>query len=439
MSRPSDRWHKTRRRLGGVAFLAVLALAAWLSVLLYGKTFSRAAFVTLYTDSVGNEMHAGAQVMVRGVQVGEVRQVTTTGHGARLELAIQPSQLGRLPANVTAQMLPTTLFGERYVDLILPARPAATTLAGGSVIGQDRSADALELERVLNNLLPLLRASEPDKLSVTLTAIARGLQGRGTELGHTLVTLDSYLRQMNPKLPGLDTDIAKLVQLTHSYRQALPGVLQALNDFSITSQTLADDQANYAALLSTLTTASQDLHAFLAANSANLIKLSTDSTSTLSILARYAPEFPCVLSDLVKFEPHINKILGQGTRRPGLHVHVIVVPSLGRYVPGKDTPVYGDNLGPHCYPVPFKGIRLHDGTSAPRSLAPASGTAAPVHGAAAATRAMDATPWLAGSPQESELVTELAGLSLHQPPASLPRWGGLLIAPLYRGTEVIVR
>lgn len=432
MSRPSAGWYKTRRRLAGVAFLAVLALLVWLSVALYVKRFTPVAMVTLYTDSAGNEMHVGAQVMVRGVQVGEVRQITSTGHGARLELALQPDELAHLPANVSAQMLPTTLFGERYVDLVLPAQPAVHTLANGSVIRQDRSADALELERVLNNLLPLLTAVEPDKLSVTLTAIAQGLRGRGTELGRTLVTLDSYLHQMNPHLPGLDTDINKLVQLTHSYRQALPQVLQAFNDFSITSQTLADERANFAALLTTLTAAANDLHAFLAANSANMIRLATDSTATLAILARYAPEFPCVLHDLVKFEPHMNKVLGQGSKQPGLHVRVIVVPSLGRYRPGKDTPAYGDNLGPHCYPVPFPGITLHDGTPPGKSAAPASVTRT-------STRAMETPPWLAGSPQETELVTELAGLSLRQPPTSLPGWSGLLLAPLYRGTQVIVK
>src|SRR5262249_39090580 len=129
---------KIRRRLAGLVFLLVIALLAWLSVALYDKTFTPVAMVTLYTGSAGNEMHPGAQVMVRGVQVGEVRQVSANGSGARLELAIQPGELPRLPANVSAEMLPTTLFGERYVDLILPARPAEAALADGSVILQDR-------------------------------------------------------------------------------------------------------------------------------------------------------------------------------------------------------------------------------------------------------------------------------------------------------------
>ncbi len=427
MTRPSPAWFKLRRRLAGVVFLVVAALLVWLSLALYGKRFTPVAMVTLYTESVGNEMHVGAEVMVRGVQVGEVRQISTTGQRARLELAIQPATLRLLPANVSAQMLPTTLFGERYVDLILPATPATHTLTSGSVIGQNRSADALELEQVLNNLLPLLTASEPDKLSITLTAIAQGLQGRGKELGQTLVTLNSYLRQMNPHLPAVDADIRQLIQLTQSYHQALPQVLQALNDFSITGQTLAEERANFAALLTTVTTASDDLRAFLAANSPNIIRLGTDSQATLRILAAYAPEFPCTLQDLASSIPNLNRVLGQGTNQPGLHVHVIVVPSLGRYLPGQDTPIYGDNLGPHCYPVPFPGIRLNDGARPPR---PDLST----HTSSAVT----GPTGLAGSRQESELVRELAGLSLGQRPAGIPGWGSLLVAPLFRGVTVTV-
>jgi phospholipid/cholesterol/gamma-HCH transport system substrate-binding protein len=429
----STRWHKTRRRLVGVVFLVVFALLAWLSVALYHKQFTPVAMVTLYTTSVGNEMHVGAEVMVRGVQVGEVRQITANGTGARMELAIQPGVIHELPANVTAEMLPTTLFGERFVDLIVPASPSPRPLANGSVISQDRSADALELEKVLNNLLPLLAATEPDKLSLTLTALGQGLQGRGKELGQTLVQLNSYLHHMNPRLPALDRDIKKLIGLSKTLNQASPNILQALADFSITSRTIATQSANVDALFTNLTTASDDLRAFLAANGSNMIHLSAASTATLSILATYAPEFPCTLSDLVKFEPAINKVLGQGTNQPGIHVHAVVVPSLGRYHPREDRPVYGDNLGPHCFPIPFPGIRLHDGTSAP--LAAPARTTAPAKTAAPSKRQV--TTRAAGDdPTESELIRELAALSLGERPGQVPGWGSLLLGPLFRGEHV---
>jgi phospholipid/cholesterol/gamma-HCH transport system substrate-binding protein len=407
---------KLGRRVAGVLFLLVLVLLAWLSVALYQKQFTPVAMVTLYTSSAGNEMNLGAQVMVRGVQVGEVRQITADGSGARLELAIDPGEVGELPANTSAEMLPTTLFGERYVDLILPANPSPQMLANGSVIAQDRSSDALELDGVLNNLLPLLSALEPDKLSLVLNALGQGLQGRGAELRQTLTTLNSYLGELNPQLPALDTDVRELAGLARTYNRAAPGILSALNDFAATSQVVAAERANVAALLTNLTVAATDLRSFLAANQQNIIALSADSPATLSILARYAPEFPCTLQDLVNFEPAMNKVLGQGTSQPGLHVNVTVVPSLGRYLPGRDTPVYADNTGPHCYPVPFPGITLHDSTG---TLHDSTGPG--------------------GAPQDSELIREVAALALGRPPAAVPGWSSLLLGPLFRGATVVLR
>lgn len=438
---------KTRLRLVGVAFLALIGLLIWLSLALYNKQFTPVDMVTLHTDSVGNEMHPGAQVMVRGVQVGEVRSITADGSGAVLELAIQPGMVSELPANVTAEMVPTTLFGERYVDLMLPSTPVAARLTSNSVIYQDRSRDAIEVETVLNHLLPELTAVQPQNLSITLTAIAQALQGRGGELGRTLVLLNTYLHKMNPDLPALDADIRELVQVTRTYNQAAPDIVRALNDFAVTSQTIAQQEANLRSLLSTLTQSDQNLTSFLSQNQANIIGLSAHGLATLKILERYASEFPCVLQDLVRFEPAMNKVLGAGTNQPGLHVHVHVVPSLGRYIPGRDTPVFGDNTGPHCYPIPFPGISLNDGASpAPRSATGASTSAAsslPASGAVTSgllatgrTAPSGTALSLANSPQENELINEISAPALRVTPGSLPRWSSLLVGPLYRGRQV---
>ena len=445
---------KTRRRLVGVVFLLVFALLVWLSVALYNKQFTPVATVTLYTDSVGNEMHPGADVKIRGVQVGEVRQISANGAGAKLELAIQPDMVDQIPANVTAEMLPTTLFGERYVDLVMPARPTQARLTAGTVITQNHAADAVELEKVLNNLLPLLQASEPDKLSITLTALAQGLQGNGRELGQTLVALNAYLAKYNQHLPALNNDIKQLAVYARNLNQAAPDLIQALTDFTVTSQTVVAEQANISALYSAVTTASGDLQAFLDANSANIIQLNADSVGTLQILARYSPEFPCSLRDLVNFEPAVDKLLGKGTNQPGLHVQAVVVPPLGphnigAYVPGQDTPKYGDNLGPHCYSIPFKGITLNDG-AAPSNAAATSVPAGPPNAGTphpgtphtsgrSRLQAHTTAAQIAGSPAESELVRELTGMELGRSPALVPAWGSLLTAPLFRGATVDLR
>src|SRR6185312_4342352 len=105
--------------------------------------------------------------------------------------------------------LPKTIFGEQYVNLELP-KAHGPPIKGGDQISQDRSQGALETAKVLGDLLPLLQAVQPAQLNATLTAMATALQGRGAELGRTLVHLDSYLKQFNPHTQQLIDDLARL-------------------------------------------------------------------------------------------------------------------------------------------------------------------------------------------------------------------------------------
>jgi phospholipid/cholesterol/gamma-HCH transport system substrate-binding protein len=417
------------RRLQGVVFLLIPVLLVTLSVAIYQKRFTDATMVMLRTGSVGNEMHRNADVKMRGVVVGEVRRIEADGSGARLMLALRPESMSRIPANVSAQMLPTTLFGQRFVALIPPSppsSPSAARLTEGSVISEDRSSNAVELQEVLNNTLPLLTAVQPAKLSATLTAMAQALEGRGQELGETLVTLDAYLEKFNPDLPALNRNIHELVAFTHHYSEAAPDILDALHDFTFTSRTVVDQRRDLSELYSTVTAGAQDLAEFLRANSGNLIRLADTSRPSLEVLARYAPQFPCLFSMAADFIPEMDRALGKGTGRPGLRVDVRVVRSKGRYIPGRDTPRYTATGRPRCYPVPF------DPGGGARPLVAPAGQAAPV---AISPGGLG----LPNSPQENDLVNELVAPSLQVVPQGLPSWSSVLVGPIYRGAEVNVR
>lgn len=417
-----------RRRLVGVAFLLVPLLLVWLSVAVYDKRFTKVSWVTLKTASAGSEMHPHADVKLRGVVVGEVREISSDGGVATLKLAIQPDKVRLLPRNVSAQLLPTTLFGQRFVALIPPAAPSRARLTAGSVISQDRSANAIELQRVLDNLYPLLTAVQPAELAATLTAVSQALDGRGTELGQTIVELDAYLKKLNPSLPALNRDIKALVEVSRHYDQAAPEILQALNDFAYTSRSIADQRNNLASLYGAVTDASQDLSDFLRENSGNFIRLAATSRPTLELLRKYAPEYPCTLRMLSDFVPVMDKVLGKGTKHPGLHVNVRTLPSKGRYVPGKDRPRYTDKSGPHCYPAGALGGL--GGTAAVKSAPPDADT--PV---AVAPGALGPP----NSPEENRLINELLAPGLQDVPEALPDWSSVLLGPVYRGTEVTLR
>ncbi|WP_405016518.1 MCE family protein [Kitasatospora sp. NBC_00070] len=404
------------RLVAGVVFLVVPALLAGLCVAVYDRTFADETTVTLETTAAGNELHVNADVKLRGVVVGRVRSVGADGDRARLTLALDPARLTGIPAGVTAQLLPTTLFGERFVALVPPAAGSDGSLRAGAVIAQDRSPEAVELEQVLDHLLPLLTAVQPEKLSATLNAVSTALRGRGTQLGATLVDLDSYLAGLNPELPALTRDIGQLVTFSQTYGDAAPDLLQALTDLTTTTGTLSRQQGGLRALYAAGSTSARDLTDFLQRNRSTLIRLSADSRATLELLAEYAPAFPCTLRQLADFVPVMDKALGKGTDRPGLHVTVSTLPSRGKYQPGKDAPAYTATGGPKCYDTPYTGR----GSTPP---AAAAGEGFPMPAAFGLG--------LPNSPQENALVNELLA-----PGGDLPDWTSVLAGPLLRGAEV---
>ncbi|MEV7569471.1 MCE family protein [Streptomyces tanashiensis] len=408
-----------RRRFAGVVFLLVPVLLASLAVAVYDKRFTDTDPIVVETGSVGNEMHLGAEVKLRGVVIGEVRAIDATEGGARLTLAMRPGTLRHVPSDVRAQMLPTTLFGERFVALVPPANASTRPLGPGDVIPEDRSSNAVELQQVLDNVLPLLTAVQPQKLSATLSAVSRALEGRGDKLGETLAELDAHLREFNPHLPALTRDLKELVKVSHLYADAAPDIVTALTDFTTTSGTLAEKEGELAGTLGATTRTAQDLTAFLRQNKNNIIRLSATSRPTLQLLAEYSPSFPCTLRTLAQFVPAMDKALGKGTDQPGLHVEVTTVPSRGAYVPGRDTPSYGSGGGPHCYPVPYLGV--------------------PAAPAARASAAADQDLGPANSPQENDLVNELLAPAAKKRPGDLPDWSSLLAGPAFRGAEVTLR
>lgn len=411
----------------GVAFLLVAALFVAVSIGMYRKVFTSVVHVRLEATSVGSQLQRGADVKIRGVVVGEVRSVTATGGGAVLDLALWPDKVDLIPSNVAARLLPKTLFGERYVALQIPSRPSAARLAAGDVIGQDRSSAAIEIDKVLTDLMPLLQAVQPQKLAATLNAMSQALEGRGARFGDTVVRLDRYVAELNESIPDLNADISALAAVAENYAEAAPDLLQALSDLTTTSRTLVEQRANLLELFGTLTTTSVDLANFLRVNRNNLINLSATARPTLELLARYAPEYPCVLKQLADSIERADFTFGKGTEHPQIAKFTLeITTSRGKYLPGVDTPRYDDRRGPRCYePVepPGKfpqyppGGPVRDGSTKP--------SASPVSA-------------VANSPEEQQLVALLLAPQIGVMPQEVPGWSALLVGPLYRGTEVVL-
>ncbi|WP_236788614.1 MCE family protein [Amycolatopsis sp. GM8] len=434
-------WHQVL----GLIFIVVCALFFVTTVAIYKKEFTPVSLVRLETDHVGNQLGTGSDVKIRGVPVGEVRSVSALGDHAAIELALDPSKIGQIPANVSARLLPKTLFGERYVALQIPASPSPRHIAAGDVIPQDRSSSAIELERVLDDVMPLLQAVQPQKLSATLSAVSTALDGRGQQLGQTLDQLSDYLARLNPSLPDIKADITSFANVTDVYNRAAPDFLQALSDLTTTSKTLVDKQQQLAQVFSSVTNVSTDLTSFLKVNENNIIRLTATSQSTLDVLAKYAPEYPCMLQQFADSVPRAYEAFGYGTDQMN-HVTIRFIADRTKYLPGVDEPKYTDKRGPRCYPqvVPPgrwpqypPGGPVQDGSSHP-AVPPGENTPLPSNGIIAGGSGTTAGS-VANSPAEQSLIGALVSQELDTTPDQVPDWASLLVGPLYRGAEVDVQ
>jgi phospholipid/cholesterol/gamma-HCH transport system substrate-binding protein len=397
-----ERYQKPGMRLLGVVYVLIVSCFLALTVAIYADVFSDDAVVTLNTSQVGNQMQADSDVKLRGINVGRVRSVTSNGDEALLTLAMDPATLDRIPKNVTARLLPKTLFGERYVSLTLPGQPAGR-LGPGDVIEHDRSAATVEMERVLNNLLPLLQSVRPEKLAEMLGALSQALDGRGKDLGNTLVQVGQYVGELNPQMPQIKEDISRFASVADTYGDVADDFLQALSDFTVTSKTIVSQRDSLLALYTTLGQASTDLTTFLGQNRNTIISLADTSRDTLELLAKYAPEYACLLTAVADFKPRVDKAFAGG----GLKVKGPFVYDRGKYVPGRDEPVYGDKPGPRCFgpkAAPFKPVNTG----------------------------------LPNSPAEEQMVATVLAPAMNLPPEQVPEWSSLLVGPLLRGAEVTV-
>ncbi|MCX4097814.1 MCE family protein [Nocardia sp. alder85J] len=436
---------KLRVRTLGVLFFVLMFAFLSVTVAIYNKVWTPVTKVDLITDTVGNALTRNADVKVRGVTVGEVRSSESTNGKVTLHLAIEPEKAAKIPDNVTARLLPKTLFGERYVELEWPDRPSADMLTTGTTLHQDASGNAIEVSQLLDSILPLLQAVPPQYLSSTLGSLSQALSGQGVALGDTIDRLDRIFRGLNGELPTLQDDLRLFAKAADTYADALPELVDAFDNLRTLNATVVQKRSQIDTLYQVLTPTSARTADFLLANHDNIIDIAADSREALELLATYSPAYACTMKNFAQLKPRIDDIFGKGTDLPGSRVSIGLVNPRGRYLPNQDEPRWLDTRGPSCFPEfplgtdsgQYPGGSANDGSYQPPTRYPgdpSGGAMAPaqfsVYGAGVS---------MAGSPAEQQALGAIYGAANGVSPDQVPGWVTRIAAPALRGSEVSVR
>lgn len=277
MARLFSRRHRepTQRDLAthGLVFLvALVLLCGMLSMKLHGA-FDDTIPVSAELQNVGGSLRSGVDVKMRGMAVGKVGRLTAEGNHVVVDLNIERRHAKRMPDSVQARVLPASVFGTSYIDLVIPqGTEHAPRLRAGDVVRQDTSQGTVELQTALDSIDQLVDALGPSELATALHTVASALDGRGEDLGRAIDDFTAYVDKLEPMVPKLRSDLHLLVVNLEAVNRNAPDLLEATDDGRVTLNRLADRRHQMEKLLDSGMALISETDAFFTDHEADYLK-----------------------------------------------------------------------------------------------------------------------------------------------------------------------
>ncbi|OMC31900.1 MCE-family protein [Mycobacterium sp. GA-1841] len=336
------------RPLAGLGTVVVIGLIVALAVALFQGSFTKTVPLTVISDRAGLVMNPEAKVKVRGVQVGKVGSIESLPDGrAALHLEMNPAELRLIPANVTADIASSTVFGAKFVDLVPPSNPEGT-IEPGRVLQGDHVT--VEINTLFQQLTRVLDKIDPVKLNETLGAISSAFSGRGEKMGQTVTDFEALLAKLEPSLPNLSHDIDAMAAVSDAYGDAAPDLLKTVDNTNHLSDTIVDEQKNLDTFLVSMIGLADVGNDVVGGNQPALSKTLNLLAPTTDLLNEYAPGLKCALQGMVtvKNQPPAMD--------PGIVVQLAFTLGVERYRFPQNLPKVAAKGGPHCMGLPNVGF-----------------------------------------------------------------------------------
>lgn len=335
-----------KRNLVGIAASLFLLGIVAVSVGLFRGSFTKTVPVTVISDRAGLVMNPGARVKLNGAEIGKVSSIDAMPDSrVALHLAIDPAAMDLLPANTGAEITSSTVFGAKFVELVPPAAPSSQPLRPGQVLQGDHVT--VEINTVFERLVGVLDKIEPAKLNETLGAIGKAFDGRGQQLGQTMVDLDSYLTTLNQHLPNIGHILSITPQVLGSYADASPDLLATVGNATRISDSIVDEQTNLDALLVSVIGLADVGNDVVSTNRSALTNVLHLLAPTTDLTNEYAEGLHCGLAGLVPLA------IGPPSPVPGVLLSDSFLLGSERYRYPTNLPKVAASGGPQCMGLPI--------------------------------------------------------------------------------------
>lgn len=278
------------RRLGVVVTAA--ALCCGLSGCLVSST-PTITVSAVFSDA--GTLAGGAQVKLADVPVGHVTGIQLEGDRAKVTMVVDRS--ARVPADVVAKLARTTILGERYVNLAVPAHHREAPLRDGEAIAH--TAVVPGVEQVIGRSAQVLGAISASELAQIITAGGQGFAGQAASLRQFLNDLSTVTAGYASRTAQIRTAIQSLDRLGTSLAPTSGPDAQAISTLSQTVSVLASDSTRFEHLLQSLDAVSTQGNSILSTEFPQV----TDQLEALAAVSTQLAQHQQDLANLLQWLP----------------------------------------------------------------------------------------------------------------------------------------
>ncbi|WP_442011876.1 MCE family protein [Mycobacterium sp. 2YAF39] len=296
---------------GVITVLAMVGVLAFVWVQFRGG-LAPTTKLTLLASRSGLSMDHGSKVTYNGVVIGRVTAVEPDSLDkttrAKITLEVTPDSLASIPANATATIKASTVFGNKYVAFSSPKNPSPESLSPSQPI--DVSSVTTEFDTLFETIMSIAEKVDPIKLNATLSATAEALTGLGDKFGRSLVDGNAILDQVNPRMPQVRYDIQRLADLADIYADASPDLWDALRDAVTTVKTLNGQRDELDAALMASVGFGNTGADILRRGNPFLVRGMADLVPTADLLDEYSPQLLCMFRNYHDVAPKVAAASG---------------------------------------------------------------------------------------------------------------------------------
>lgn len=328
--------------------LAPERLVSWATAVRYQAEFTDAGGLT-----VGND------VIISGIKVGSVSDVTLRGRDALVTFAID----GAVPlgSDTTAHVRTGTLLGERVLTL---ESKGEGTMHPMDVIPATRTASPYSLTQAVDELTANTADTDTASLNQSLDTLSATLDQLAPQLGPTFDGLTRISKALNERDKTLGELLASGADVTKILSERSAAVNTLILNANDLVAVLSARRHAIVEMLAHTSALSQQLSALIADNEKELAPTLDKLNAVIEVLERNRDNIAKALPGLAKFQTTLGETIGNGPYYQAFIPNIVFAQLLQPFFDyafgfrrGINAGQPPDNAGPRAeLPFPYNGI-----------------------------------------------------------------------------------